>query len=81
MATLPQYRNELANDLLAVHTGQMITLAFEIHYLHSDIYPERELLDVNSRIYAITRVLSDLGHWKELNEMHGGEQRREDGRG
>lgn len=76
----PRYRGDWANDLLAVHTAHMITLAIEIHHLHADLYPGRELLDVNSRAYAVAEVLSELGQWKELNEVHGGEPGREGGR-
>ncbi|MBI5558057.1 MAG: hypothetical protein HY885_10490 [Deltaproteobacteria bacterium] len=70
---LPRYREDWANDLLAVHTGHMITLAFEIHYLHAEIYQGRDLFDVNARLYGVAKILEELGHWKELNQSAGGE--------
>ncbi len=70
---LPRYRKDWANDLLAVHTGHMITLAFEIHYLHTEIYRERELFDVNARLYGVAKILEELGYWEELNKSARGE--------
>ena len=78
---MPRYIKDWANDLLAIHTGHMITLAFEISYLHSEVYPGRDLLDVNSQLYKVAKVLEELGHWKELGEEQNGEPRREDRRG
>ncbi len=69
----PIYRADWANNLMATHTVHMITLAAEIHYLHTEIYPEKELFDVNERLYEVAKTLEELGHWKELNKSAAGE--------
>ncbi|MBW1670431.1 MAG: hypothetical protein JRF20_01975 [Deltaproteobacteria bacterium] len=72
-SSLPIYRKDWANNLLATHTVHMITLAAEIHYLHTEIYPVKELWDVNKQLYEVAKILEELGHWKELNQSAGGE--------
>lgn len=70
-SALPIYRKEWANNLIATHTVHMIILASEIYYLHAEIYPEKELLDVNERLYEVAKTLEELGHWKEFNNSTG----------
>lgn len=65
---IPRYIKNWANDLLAIHIGHMIILAFEINYLHAEVYPGRKLLDVNSEAYRVAKVLEELGYWKELKQ-------------
>lgn len=69
---LPSYKAEWANDLLAVHTSHMITLAYEIHYLHVEIYPGMDIINVNSRLYDVAKILEELGHWKDLSQSSDG---------
>jgi hypothetical protein len=70
---LPVYRENWANDLLAIHIGHLITLAIEIHLLHAEIYPERKPLAVNERLYGVAKIMEELGHWKELNQRAEGD--------
>jgi hypothetical protein len=72
-SVLPIYRKNWADYQLAAHTVHMIILAAEMQYLHTEIYPEKELLDVNERLYEVAKTLEELGHWKELNQSAGGE--------
>ena len=65
-SALPTYQKDWANNLLATHTVHLISLAAEIHYNQTELYPEKELFDVNEPLYEVAKILVELGHWKEL---------------
>lgn len=63
----PVYRKEWANNFLGTHTAHLFALATEIYYLHVEIYPDRELIDVDKPLYKAGKMLEEAEYWRELD--------------
>ncbi len=46
----------------------MITLAFEIHQLQSELYPDRMLENITPSLIDVGQKLVEVGFWETINE-------------
>ena len=65
----PIYRKSWANDLLSNHISHLMTLAIEIGAVHGQIYPDKDLVDVNERLFVVARMLEQAGKLRDLNPI------------
>lgn len=60
---IARYREPWASDLLCLHVALLVTLAREIDLLHRELYPGRQIIDVNVELIPGVQALVAAGFW------------------
>lgn len=75
---IPCYREPWGFGLLCLHVAQLVTLAIEIDLLHRELYPGRQLIDINAALVPVVQALVSAGFWaanRQEDEQEGGESK------
>ncbi|MCE5276355.1 MAG: hypothetical protein LLG43_14620 [Deltaproteobacteria bacterium] len=65
---VPIFREEWAEIYFSLHIAHMLSLAIEIFYLHKELYPDTELIDIDRDTMRIARILVKTGFWKDFKK-------------
>jgi hypothetical protein len=63
---LPEFKEDWAYVLLAVHIGHLVTLASEIHILQVDLYRSEPVPGVTEKLWEIATIMVEAGFWERF---------------